>query len=219
MQSSDPPSAPDAPAAPSHGRPKTQDPAYAAALALIRPRNVAPPEESPAPDPVPADGPKRRGRPPKKQDANYFAARAAITGAAKAPGHPAQPAALRAKRPYHRRVFQKIPGPATGQPLDLDTVRAIIKPRAGTTRREWPLAPVGPKAPPLQLTPEERQQIINFYTERYGAILSLDQAADVAKLSKQTLRRYVCEGCFADAVYRGRPLRFITHRFVPEVLR
>lgn len=69
-----------------------------------------------------------------------------------------------------------------------------------------------------RLHPEELQGIADLYTEKYGPILSLEQAANVTKLSKQTLRRYVCEGKFAASVFRDRPLRFVTQRLLEEVL-
>ncbi|HZN68093.1 MAG TPA: hypothetical protein VFB66_22595 [Tepidisphaeraceae bacterium] len=177
------------------------------------------PQTKAAPTPVEptAVAPGRRGRPPKKPDANYLAAKDAITGATTAFGD--APARAKEKRPYHRAVFKKLPAAPAGQPLDVEAARAIIKPRPGTTKRAWPAAPDDPKQPRPQLTPEELKQVVGHYLERYGPILSLDEAADVVKLSKQTLRRFVCEGCFANAVYRGRPLRFLTQRFIEEVLR
>jgi hypothetical protein len=69
-----------------------------------------------------------------------------------------------------------------------------------------------------RLKPDELQGIVQLYTDKFGPILSLEQAADVTKLSKQTLRRYVCEGKFASSVFRGRPLRFVTQRLLEEVL-
>ena len=174
----------------------------------------------------------RRGRLPKKPDAVMKAAVAAISPD-NDPTNPelAQPhvgarqrskapdsAPSAAKKTTGRRVFRPVPGAGTEKPLDMAVVRAMIAPRPGTTRREWPIASVGPKTPPRP-TPEELKQITDIYIEKYGPIMSLIEAANVAKLSKQTLRRYVCEGCFADSVYRGRPLRFLTQRFIAEVLR
>jgi hypothetical protein len=69
-----------------------------------------------------------------------------------------------------------------------------------------------------RLKPDELQQIVALYTEKYGPILSLDEAAEITKFAKQTLRRYVCEEKFASSVFRGRPLRFITQRLIEEVL-
>ena len=85
--------------------------------------------------------------------------------------------------------------------------------------------PINPTVPPSdyhrggpRLKPDELQRLADIYTEKFGPILSLDQAAEITKLSKQTLRRFVCEGKFAASVFRGRPLRFITQRLLEEVL-
>ena len=171
-------------------------------------------------DSPPSPAPNRRGRPPMKPDDAYRSALAAITGE-----ETAAPKWTRsvppAKREYHRATFRKLPrvdGDAADAPIDVDAAKAILKPRDGI-RREWPIIPNGPKAPPPRVSPEELQQIVNFYLERYGPILSLDEAADIAKVAKQTLRQWVCQGCFPEAVFRGRPLRFLTHRFVSEVVR
>jgi hypothetical protein len=69
-----------------------------------------------------------------------------------------------------------------------------------------------------RLTSDEIEKIVDLYTNEYGPILRLDEAAEITKLSKQTLRRKVCEGKFATSVYRGTPLRFITKRLLEEVL-
>jgi hypothetical protein len=65
-----------------------------------------------------------------------------------------------------------------------------------------------------QLSDAEMEQVITWTVERYGAILNIEQAAEVSKLAKQTIRQRVCEGRYADSVVRGRPLRFWTHRFL-----
>lgn len=85
--------------------------------------------------------------------------------------------------------------------------------------------PVNQEVPPSdyhnggpRLRPEELQQIIAQYTEKFGPILSLDEAAEITKFAKQTLRRYVCEGKFSASVFRGKPLRFITQRLLEEIL-
>lgn len=69
-----------------------------------------------------------------------------------------------------------------------------------------------------RLSPDEIEKIIDLYTNEYGAILRLDQAAEITKLAKQTLRPKVCAGKFASSVFRGTPLRFITRRLIEEVL-
>jgi hypothetical protein len=52
----------------------------------------------------------------------------------------------------------------------------------------------------------------------YPPILSLSEAAGLAKLRPQTLKRKVSEGLFASCVVRGKPLRFWRDRFVAEVM-
>lgn len=52
----------------------------------------------------------------------------------------------------------------------------------------------------------------------YAPILSLSEAAGLAKLRPQTLKRKVSEGLFASSVVRGKPLRFWRDRFVAEVM-
>lgn len=177
-------------------------------------------EGTAAPAPPDPAAPHRRGRPPKKPDDAYRAALAAIDGEEAAVPKWTRSAPPQ-KRPYHRGTFRKLPRTdqtTNDAPIDVEVAKAILKPREGI-RREWPIIPNGPKAPPPRVTPEELHQIVNFYLEQYGPILSLDEAAAIAKVAKQTLRSWVCQGCFAQAVFRGRPLRFLTHRFVPEVVR
>lgn len=70
-----------------------------------------------------------------------------------------------------------------------------------------------------ELNDDEMVQIVRVCHEKYGPILSLDQASDLSKLAKQTLRERVSKGWYAASVVRGRPLRFWTHRFVQEVMR
>ena len=53
----------------------------------------------------------------------------------------------------------------------------------------------------------------------YGPILSLEEAAALAKLAPSTLKRLVSEDKFKDSVKRGRPLRFFRDRFVKELMR
>ncbi len=69
-----------------------------------------------------------------------------------------------------------------------------------------------------RLSSDEIEKIVDLYTNEYGPILRLDQAAEITKLSKQTLRRKVCEGKFVTSVFRGTPLRFVTRRLIEEVL-
>lgn len=188
--------------------------AIADALAAIAPRaQPCPSPLLPSEPPLDPNAPRRRGRPPKKLDADFYAARALIAPdeASKGQTPPQRPP----RKP--RRVFRAVPHAMDGAPLDIAAVKAVIQPRPPTVHRAWPIARPGPPEPP-RLSAHELKQIVDIYIERYGPILSLDEAASVAKLSKSTLRRYVCEGCFTNCVYRGRPLRFLTQRFIEEVL-
>jgi hypothetical protein len=53
----------------------------------------------------------------------------------------------------------------------------------------------------------------------YGPILSLNEAAALAKIAPSTLKRLVSEGQYKESVKRGRPLRFFRDRFVKELMR
>lgn len=69
------------------------------------------------------------------------------------------------------------------------------------------------------LTDQEMQQVIDWVQTKYGPILNIDQAAELSKFAKQTLRERVSQGMYKTCVVRGRPLRFWAHRFVVEVMK
>ncbi|HEX8324059.1 MAG TPA: hypothetical protein VF595_09105 [Tepidisphaeraceae bacterium] len=75
-------------------------------------------------------------------------------------------------------------------------------------------SPTGPVLPD-----DEMDQIVRLVQDKYGPILDINQAAEVSKLAKHTIRERVCYGMYAESVVRGRPLRFWAHRFVKEVMR
>ena len=54
-----------------------------------------------------------------------------------------------------------------------------------------------------RLNASELQDIAKLYMDQFGPILGLDEAAEVTKLAKQTLRRYVSEGKFSSSVFRA----------------
>jgi hypothetical protein len=61
------------------------------------------------------------------------------------------------------------------------------------------------------LSDEEMNQVVRLVQDKYGPILNIEeQAAEVSKFAKQTLRERVSLGQYADSVVRGRPLRFWT---------
>ena len=51
-------------------------------------------------------------------------------------------------------------------------------------------------------------------SNRFPAILTIDQAASLLQLAKTTLYRKVSEGWFKAAVRRGKPLRFWRDRLI-----
>ncbi len=51
------------------------------------------------------------------------------------------------------------------------------------------------------------------------AILTLAEAAALARLAPATLKRHVSEGRYRDCVIRGKPLRFWRDRFVQQVMK
>ena len=81
-------------------------------------------------------------------------------------------------------------------------------------RRRLPSAATTP-----ELTDPELQQITRLVQDKYGPILSIDQASEISKLAKQTIRERVCQGMYASSVVRGRPLRFWAHRLVAEAMK
>ena len=70
-----------------------------------------------------------------------------------------------------------------------------------------------------ELSDVELQQMIQVAQAKYGPILSLDQAAEVSKLAKQTIHDKLGKEFFGKSVARGRPTRFLTHRFLQEIFR
>lgn len=130
-------------------------------------------------------------------------------------------------------VNKKKPGPLPGSAsAELQARKAQIRAaRAAISPNPAPAAnvPTDPSAAanvdntvnegsPI-LSDAEMDQIIALVQSKYGPILNIDQAAEVSKLAKQTIRERVSYNMYADSVVRGRPLRFWAHRFVKEVMR
>jgi len=61
------------------------------------------------------------------------------------------------------------------------------------------IAAIGPSVLPVILTPKE--------------------AADLLRIKVSTLYRHACEGRYAGAVKRGKPLRFWRDRLIQEFMR
>ena len=51
------------------------------------------------------------------------------------------------------------------------------------------------------------------------AILTLTEAAELARIARATLKRHVSEGRYHDCVIRGKPLRFWRDRFLQQVMK
>jgi hypothetical protein len=53
----------------------------------------------------------------------------------------------------------------------------------------------------------------------YAPIITLKEAAEIARVAPSTLKRWVSEGRFRKSAKRGKPLLFWRDRFVAEVMR
>jgi hypothetical protein len=71
----------------------------------------------------------------------------------------------------------------------------------------------------LKLTPGEIARAFDMPQNPFGPVLSLKEAALLAKIAPSTLKRHVSEGKFANSVKRGKPLRFWRDRFLVEVMK
>jgi hypothetical protein len=67
--------------------------------------------------------------------------------------------------------------------------------------------------PGVKLTKQELAEIRSIY----GPFLSLEQAASIAGLAPITLKKHVSEGRYVHCTKRGKPIRFLTERFVQEL--
>ncbi len=52
----------------------------------------------------------------------------------------------------------------------------------------------------------------------YPPILTPSEAARLLRIEKSTLYRHICEGKYAKAVKRGKPLRFWRDRLIQEFM-
>jgi hypothetical protein len=104
---------------------------------------------------------------------------------------------------------------------NIRAVRAEISPQPTLAAPASDAADDSPASPPASsaLSDAEIEQIARLVQDKYSPILNIDQAAEVSKLARQTIRERVCHGLYAQSVVRGRPLRFWAHRFVREVMR
>src|SRR4051812_13279257 len=84
------------------------------------------------------------------------------------------------------------------------TLRTSLAPKRAWAKRHFP---------GLKFTARELAEIRALY----GPFLSLEQAAKIAGIAPITLKKQVSEGRYANCVKRGKPIRFLTERFVQEL--
>ena len=65
----------------------------------------------------------------------------------------------------------------------------------------------------IKLTAVERREFL----DAFGPVLSLEKAAEIAGLSRGTLKKQLSQGKYADCVKRKKSIRFITDRFIQEL--
>lgn len=63
------------------------------------------------------------------------------------------------------------------------------------------------------------KEIRLVYGDSYPPIITVEEAAKIARLRPKTIHKKVSEGFFKQSVKRGKPLRFWRDRFVQEVMR
>jgi hypothetical protein len=63
------------------------------------------------------------------------------------------------------------------------------------------------------------KEIRNALGPSFKPIITVDEAAQLARLAVKTIQKKVSEGQFKQSVKRGRPLLFWTDRFVQELMR
>lgn len=72
--------------------------------------------------------------------------------------------------------------------------------------------------PGHRITLGEVQQAFLPHGDQYPPVLSLAEAAALARIKPGTLKRKVSEGAFPTSARRGKPLRFWRDRFVYELM-
>jgi len=55
--------------------------------------------------------------------------------------------------------------------------------------------------------------------DMYPPILTLEEAAAIARMAPSTLKKKLSEGAFADCVKRNKPLLFWRDRFIKQVMK
>jgi hypothetical protein len=71
----------------------------------------------------------------------------------------------------------------------------------------------------LRISDEEIDRALETSDAQYGPIITLKEAAGIARVAPTTLKRWVSEGRFSQSAKRGKPLLFWRDRFIAEVMR
>jgi hypothetical protein len=105
------------------------------------------------------------------------------------------------------RLIEIGAGAATHRPFLYSpiTLKPARAPRRTRAKRRFPA---------VKLTSRELAEIRTIY----GPFLSLERAAEIAGLAPITLKKQCSEGRYASCAKRGKPIRFLTERFVRELL-
>jgi hypothetical protein len=88
---------------------------------------------------------------------------------------------------------------------------------APTPKQPNPSVPESSR-PGSRITMSEVQQALAPHRDQYPPLLTLIEAAALARIQPGTLKRKVSEGAFPVSARRGKPLRFLRDRFVYELM-
>ena len=68
-----------------------------------------------------------------------------------------------------------------------------------------------------RITVKNVEIAFELLSEQYPPVVTLKEAAEIARLKPSTLKRHVSEGKFKSCTIRGKPLRFWRNKFVVEM--
>jgi hypothetical protein len=92
--------------------------------------------------------------------------------------------------------------------------------RDGAQRAQDPTEPTEPTSDRargrrgVDLSGREAREMVGKFA--LPPFLTLDQAAAICQVKPRTLKNQVCQGRFDRSAIKGKPLRFVTHRFLQE---
>jgi predicted HTH domain antitoxin len=105
------------------------------------------------------------------------------------------------------RLIDVAEGRATLLPYGLSPARLKATPKPAKLKR------AKRHFPPVKISLREMREIV----AAYGPFLSLEKAAEIAGLAPMTLKKQVSQGRYKNCAKRGKPIRFLTERFVQEL--